>query len=278
MADSPLAALLAKVKRANERLHALDRQLARFSDRHPAKIGTKLDGQSGWHTISFKEAELPPERLALTVGEILYHGRSVLDHLVWALVKANGETPGEHNEFPIGVKPPSRQRGESKRDAFLRIMLKPPSKPKERPGKLVGVSVEAATLIESLQPYNRRNKKRNFLAVLNQMARDDRHHALHTSQVRMGDPESFSARLTTRPGVVILDRETLFKAGERLKPDTKLERFRLSRWRRDGEPQVRVETQVPAPIAFGDLPVSLDDLADINRHLADLLRLFAEFL
>jgi hypothetical protein len=279
MADAPLDALLAKVKRANERLHALDLQLARFSNRHPATIGTKLDSQSGWHTISFNEAELPPDRFALTVGEILYHGRSVLDHLVWALVEANGQTPGQHNEFPVLLKPPDATGSESKRDAFLRVMLKQASpKPKSLPGKLFGIDRDAAALIEGLQPYNRRNKKTNFLAVLNQMARDDRHHALHTSQVFMGDPENFSARLVSRRGVVIVDRQTLFKAGERLKPGTNLERFRLSRWGSEDNPQVRVEANVPAPIAFGDLPVSLDDLADINRHLTKVLRLFEEFL
>ena len=37
----------------------------------------------------------------MILGEILYDLRSSLDHLVWQLVLANGQTPGRHNEFLI---------------------------------------------------------------------------------------------------------------------------------------------------------------------------------
>jgi hypothetical protein len=199
----------------------------------------------------------------------LYHGRSVLDHLIWALVKANRETPGKHNEFPILPGPPTPRRGESKRDAFLRVL----------PGegqKLAGVHPDAVALIESLQPYNGRNPKTNYLAVLNKMARDDRHHALHPSLVALGDPSEFAARLVVPIGVTIKEWEPLFKARSRVKPGTKLARFRLTRYRR--YPQVGVETNLPAYVAFGKPPVSLAGLHDINRRLADLLGVFAEFL
>ena len=42
-----------------------------------------------------------PIELSITLGEILYNLRSSLDHLVWQLVLANGQTPGRYNEFPI---------------------------------------------------------------------------------------------------------------------------------------------------------------------------------
>jgi hypothetical protein len=264
----PMSLMRLKLKRANERLDALQRQLGRHSKAHPVSVTTKLDFQSGWHTSYVRKAELPPARFALPVGESLYHGRSVLDHLVWALVKSNGETPGKDNEFPILPKPPSPGRGESNRDAFIRVMRMPKQ-------KLFGVSVAAATLIESLQPYNRGNKPTYFLTVLNKMAREDRHHALHPSLVAMGDPESLSARLAVPDGVAVTDWEPLFKAGSRLKPGTKLARFRLSRYGR--EPKVGMEVDLPAYIAFGKPPVSLEGLREINRHLAERLGLFEEF-
>jgi hypothetical protein len=277
----PMALLRLKLKRANERVNALDRALARSSDRHPAKIRTKLDKESGWHTSDVSEAKLPTEgRFALWAGESLYHGRSVLDHLVWALVKANGQTPGHHNEFPVLDRCPQTAKRESTRDAFLRDMLKEadPSNPKSRPGKLRGIDPDAAALIECLQPYNRGSKPTDYLTVLHKMARDDRHHELHTSQVIMGKPDHLGLRLEVPEGVTIVDREPLFKPGDRLEVGTKLERFRLSEWGAHPDPKMRVEVDVPAPIAFGDPPVTLDGLMEINRLLGERLRLFEEFL
>jgi hypothetical protein len=273
MSAEPLAPLLAKLKRANERLNALNRQLARFADSHPAIVATKLDFQTGWHTSYIRKIELPPARFALPVGESLYHGRSVLDHLIWALVKANGQTPGRHNEFPIRDKPLGARRGEGSRDAFLRVMLNEDPK---RLGKLVGVNGDAATLIEGLQPYNRGDKATYYLAVLNKMAQEDRHHALHASRVLLGERENLRVRLAVPHGVAITDWEPLFTVGKRLKPRTKLVRFRLSQYGR--KPKVGVETDIPTPIAFGDSLVTLDGLHEINRSLADLLRSFEEFL
>ena len=42
-----------------------------------------------------------PIRWSVIFGEILYNLRSALDHLVWQLVLANGQTPGRHSAFPI---------------------------------------------------------------------------------------------------------------------------------------------------------------------------------
>ena len=42
-----------------------------------------------------------PIEWSVTLGEVLYNLRSSLDHLVYQLVRANGEIPGRHNEFPI---------------------------------------------------------------------------------------------------------------------------------------------------------------------------------
>lgn len=47
------------------------------------------------------EAPNAPICWSVIFGEILYNLRSALDHLVWQLVLANGETPGRHNAFPI---------------------------------------------------------------------------------------------------------------------------------------------------------------------------------
>jgi hypothetical protein len=107
-----------KLKRADARLNALDRQLNRWGKRHPIVIVNKLDFQSGWYTCYISQAEPLPARFAIPVGESLYHGRSVLDHLVWALVKANGKTPGKQHEFPILSDVRGRRKRERKKAAF----------------------------------------------------------------------------------------------------------------------------------------------------------------
>ena len=159
---------------------------------------------------------MPPADFALSIGECLYHQRSVLDHLVWALVKGNHQTPGKHNEFPIMLTAYSHPKRESDSDAFCRIM----QKTEPRPEKLVGVHPDAVALIERAQPYNRMSKPRYYVALVHKLAQQDRHHALPTSQVIMGEPEALKIKLILPRGVRIIDEETLFKAGDSLKVGT----------------------------------------------------------
>ena len=72
---------------------------------------------------------------SVTLGEILYNLRSALDHLIWQLVRANGQCPGRHNAFPI-VK---------EDDGW--------EKQKKGQWALSGVSESAVEMIRRLQPY-----------------------------------------------------------------------------------------------------------------------------
>ena len=268
MNERPLDLMRLKLRRANERLDALKRQLHRHGQRHPIVIGTKLHFKSGWHTSYVREVELFPQRFAIPVGESLYHGRSVLEHLVWALAEAGNETPGENHTFPLLKAPPTPKKRESTRDAFIRS---------EGGGRLAGVDPAAIAVIEGLQPYKRGNDPYYVLTILNEMARDDRHHALHVTQVYMGDPRHLvEGSLRLRPGTSIIDWKPLFRTGDRLEAGTKLARFRLTRYRR--YPQVGVETKLPVDIAFGDRGLQLPDFRRINTELAELLSMFEEFL
>jgi hypothetical protein len=258
-----------KLDRADARLNALHRQLDRWGKAHPILIGTELDRDSGWHTSYIRKAEPLPARLAIPVGESLYHGRSVLEHLVWALVKANKQTPGEAHSFPILRKPiPRIKRERLYRDSFVRT---------HGNGRLVGVHPDAMAVIERLQPYKRRKRPPYFLTILDEMAIEDRHHALHVARTTMADPRNL-VDLGLRPprGVVVIEWEPLFKAGDRLKPKTKLARFRLSRYGR--EPKVGVETDLPVNVAVGKRHFPFAVFHAINDDLRQLLRLFEDFL
>ena len=73
-----------------------------------AEVGkaiTREVSEDGSKQVWVYRGETPdaPIEWSIILGEILYNLRSALDHLVWQLVLANGQTPGRHNEFPIAV-------------------------------------------------------------------------------------------------------------------------------------------------------------------------------
>ena len=257
-----------KLRRADDRLRGLKRQLDTFARRHPIIVGTELDFETGWHTSYIRKADPLPQRLAVPVGESLYHGRSVLDHLVWALVIANGQRPGKHHEFPILGVPPERRRGESAAAAFIRT---------DGSNKLVGVHRDAIEVIEGLQPYHRPLEASYVLSVLNEMARDDRHHALHVGWMIMADPRSMAQpRLSLPRGVVVTAWEPLFRAEATLDVGTRLGRFRLSRYRRNVE--VGLQADLPVLVAFGEQRrLVLGEFHTINAELRKLLARFEQF-
>ena len=81
------------------------------------------------------ETPSTPIEWSIRLGEILYNLRSALDHLVWQLVLANGQTPGRHNAFPI-VKTEEAWKKQAKGQWALS-----------------GASQGAVDMIRCLQPY-----------------------------------------------------------------------------------------------------------------------------
>ncbi len=74
-----------------------------------------------------------PEWWSTGIGEVMYHLRSTLDNLVWQLVLANGDTPGNQNEFPVAEDECWYQ--------------------KRADAKLKGVPEAARSIIDQVQPY-----------------------------------------------------------------------------------------------------------------------------
>jgi hypothetical protein len=265
----PLAPFKAKLDRADKSLRTFNTEYRRFSKRKPLRASIKVDFQSGWNTAYIAHAEPLPPLFGVLLGESLYHGRSSLEHLVWALVKANRKKPGQHNTFPIW------RSGTAAR--FMEVTNRSASA-KKRAGALRGVPKAARTLIESLQPYRAPDPSAHFLSILDEMARDDRHHALHGS-FTAGRGENIEHLLRPAPGVHITDYETLLEFGRELVEDTKLARFRVTPLTR--YPQVDVEGDLPTLIAFGDRPsrlVRVVDFHEINTNLRKLIGPFEEFL
>ncbi|MBA3808994.1 MAG: hypothetical protein H0X28_11495 [Solirubrobacterales bacterium] len=267
--SSALQGIEAKLDRADKSLRTLDRELARISNGKPLVIGIDVDFQSGWNTAYIEHAEPLPPGASIFIGESLYHGRSALEHLVWALVKANRKKPGTHNSFPIWK--------EGTTATFMKVTNRP-SSGKRRPGPLVGVSKQARTLIESSQPYNGMNPPLHVLALLNRMAIDDRHHALHAAYMAVWDDGSkIEPLFQPHSGYRITDFRNLTSDRSLLVDGAKLARFRVVPLTRN--PKVSVKGDIPIHIAFGEPDaLLLGAFKGINKALRGIIEPFAEFL
>jgi hypothetical protein len=269
MAEHPLSPFKAKLDRADKSLRTFNTEYGRFSRRKPLRAQVAVDFQSGWNTAQITNAESPPPLLSVLIGESLYHGRSALEHLVWAMVKKNHKEPGYTNTFPIFDALLARRGSLTSAEAFIEITQR---------NQLAGVPVEAVKLVERCQPYHAPDASIHFLSILNRMARDDRHHALHGSYVGgMGD--DIRNLFQTEPGVVITDFENLLRFGEGVAEGTQLARFRVAPLIR--KPRVRVEGDLPTFIAFGERPSALirfQDFHEINQNLRKVVSLFEQFV
>jgi hypothetical protein len=257
-------------------MRAFDRKLRRFSDTKPLIVAVQVDFQSGWSTAKVGYAEAVPLSLSVLIGESVFHARASLEHLVWALVKANHKAPGEHNSFPIERS--RRQR------PFVEYQCRPPSG-RDKGGKLRGVNKKAVALIESLQPYHAANPANHLLTVLDVMAANDRHRALHAAYSGGRGPD-YKGMVDLAPLFIpfgrryrIVEFRNRLRHGQRVVAGTELAWFRVEPLTRKNK--VRVEGDLPKFIAFGNREIGFvyaQQFKTINREVRKTLRLFEEFL
>ncbi len=99
MSNSRLEGIRAKVERARATLADLETGIGRHRETEARRLEIAA---RNWGPLAVDIDE--PDTLyeyAVAVGEVAYNLRSGLDHLVWQLVLANGETPDTRTEFPI---------------------------------------------------------------------------------------------------------------------------------------------------------------------------------
>jgi hypothetical protein len=227
-----------------------------------------VDFKSGWSTAYFAETDrTPPVRLSVLAGEVVYQARSALEHLVWALVKANHKKPGKDNTFPIR-RTPIGTKGLSDQQAFIAA-----TKRKE----LAGVPIAAIRLIEKLQPYNSGDRPDYVLTVLHQMARDDRHRSPPSSFVS-GTSDDLRSLFKPAGRAKIVDFKGLLSEQQSIVIGrTNIARLKIEPLSR--QPKVHVEGDLPALIAFGDRDalLTLPALHSLSTTVRDVLRLSQQF-
>jgi hypothetical protein len=90
-------------------------------------------------TIKIEVREEIPDRLPAILGDAVHNLRSALDHLAWALVEANGNTPNHRTQFPINYDLASFEEAV--------------------PRCLAGASDAAISAIKNLKPYKMGNNQ-----------------------------------------------------------------------------------------------------------------------
>lgn len=154
-----LDGIRAKIQRTDEHIENLKADITAFIDLNVYRATTHPQRDTPECIISVAGPD-PPLRFAVIVGEIVHHLRSALDHLVWQLVLANGQTPNKSNQFPIC------ETLQQYKSALGR-------------GYIDGVSSPAKSLIKSLQPYHKgKNCQWEGLWILNDLSNTDKHRLL----------------------------------------------------------------------------------------------------
>ena len=158
--DHPFAGIRAKIERADESIHNLNTEINTLINGDTYTLISILSDDATKRSIRIVGPE-PPLRFAVLAGEIVYHLRSSLDHLVRSLVVNNNNIPGRNHQYPICSTPESfKEASDQKRG-------------------LQGISSSAKAIIESRQPYRSTESfERHFLHILQELNNADKHRLL----------------------------------------------------------------------------------------------------
>ncbi len=261
MSDSLNGARL-KLLRARNHLEVLGSELAAFNAGEPYRIAHEPNADGSEHIFRAKVLKDPPPFLSVVIEDALQNMRSALEHLVWGLAfKAKGIEPSRAASFPV-------YRTER---AFFEVAKKT-SIYSTRSGahKIAEISdsrVRAA--IQDLQPYKRRDPDEDWLFILNELARVDRHQSL--SVIRGVNPSvTYGWRKRGTRGPFMMDLSVVRRTDVwLLKPfedDAVIGHFRFN------EPEMEVDFQSPPYIALrNEGPAkgrhALHTLTSIGRHI-----------
>jgi len=170
----------AKIKliRAAKQLRAIKRCIAAYAGSKPHRIVKKTKGKK-----KLNVPKSPPVEVSLLAGEMVYHMRSALDHLVFDVIKRNPNISTidpdweEHCEFPLRTKP-------------LKVGQKTPLPKSKFSRQLPGIADAPFTFIESVQPYYGVGALNNVLGFLAHLSNIDKHRRLNLIRPRIQQYES----------------------------------------------------------------------------------------
>ncbi|MBI1954902.1 MAG: hypothetical protein HYS38_00750 [Acidobacteria bacterium] len=158
----PLAGIREKLKRAEENIINLEREINLFLDYGGYGSVSDNNVQAIEKLRELHLGREVPIRFSVLAGEIIHQMRSALDHLAWQLSnKTYREKCPAAIEFPIFKKDPTKE-----------------NKTKEYTRKVQGISPPAQAIIESLQPYKGNAPGNHLLQIIHEMDITEKHREL----------------------------------------------------------------------------------------------------
>lgn len=159
-----------KVERGNEHLKFLESELGRYYTTYPAEFVPEgevhRDESGGEYIFGSVKVDAPPASISIIMGDVVQNLRSALDYLVWELVLANHQTPGESNAFPI-CRSEKEFMGELGRN------------------RLAGVNPDVIAEVARLQPYfNGADVDKSFLWTLHHFANINKHRRILLTRLK----------------------------------------------------------------------------------------------
>lgn len=160
----PFAGIAEKLKRANENIINLDREIAEFFEKCPYPVIPDVDSEEWQSAVDYHKNLVIPLYASVLCGEIVHHLRSCLDHVVWHFSSTRYRLEFENAiEFPV-----------------LRAEPLPKDKPRQYDRKIKGVSNPSVlSLIGDMQPYKRvSGVEDDPILIVHDMDRFDKHREL----------------------------------------------------------------------------------------------------
>jgi hypothetical protein len=150
----------ARLQRAEEHYRDFGRTWSAYLESRPHRLIIDTEGDRA--TVRVVRTEPIPPDLALSLGEFLYQLRAALDNCLYAvaMIDSGLDTPPNATalEWPICVDATAWAKSTWRRD---------------------GLSAPIRAALEAIQPYQAERPDLNCLRILNDLARIDRHRALH---------------------------------------------------------------------------------------------------
>jgi hypothetical protein len=151
-----------RIDRAREQLTQFGVVWQGYLDSRPHHFDVEFNDNGGGRLFLRRLSPIPPE-LSLLLGELLYQLRACLDNCIYqiAILDAGGLDPPPKAgslQFPICSTP----------EAWA-----------HQANRYTGLTTEHRVMLERIQPYNSERHDWNCLAILNELARIDRHRARH---------------------------------------------------------------------------------------------------
>jgi len=170
----PLLGCELKADRANEHFETLKRIVDDFLRSEPYAVVNNFESEFGHHVARIKIHERPPLTLSPIIGDFIHNLRSLLDHLIWQLVRRAGNDPNVGRpQFPIFTKDPFDATIYDARKDWKNALGTWRSQTR-------GVSDEDVAILKELQPYKRTDRPDDHpLARLSQLSNWDKHRELH---------------------------------------------------------------------------------------------------